>query len=622
MVTTVSSTTTSSSNTPTSGTNTSASSTASGTTSTGSATGNIISKLGAGTGIDTQALAASLVDAERAPRADAINKNISKSQAVISGYAAVKYALSNLQKAFDALKNKSSFSSITVSNSQTSAFTATATSGASAGSHSVLITQLATEQRSASIGYAATDKLNGGRSFSLALAMGGGTTQNIAISDDTPAGIVDAINGAGLGISASLINTGIGSAPYKIMVTGSTGTANSFTLSNAPLTTVTTQGDSVAGVVESTILTFTDTLKAGNSVTIGGLTYTATTDTTSTQLAAAFASLALGSISGAGTSTGTYSGALAGFSTGAVATDGSVTATSSTANANVTDLPVSSTGASFFDNKLQTATDAALYVDGIAITRSSNSVTDAITGVSLNLLATNGSSVMSNGVSTGTGTPASVNLTNDSSVAKTNLLALVTAFNDANSLLDEVTNPKSTLATYGATLAGNSSVRAIRDQIRAMVTGDSSTKSSSGGLSALRDIGIEIDSTGGLTTNAVKLDLALNFNFNNTVTLLSGNQEGQSIYDTSPAGLAGDASKALTAMLGKAGTVSTESANATSRITKYQDDLTALNDRMTRLLASYTKQFAAMDNMVGQIKNTQTGLTSSFAGLMAMYTNK
>jgi flagellar capping protein FliD len=50
--------------------------------------------------------------------------------------------------------------------------------------------------------------------------------------------------------------------------------------------------------------------------------------------------------------------------------------------------------------------------------------------------------------------------------------------------------------------------------------------------------------------------------------------------------------------------------------------LAKLDDRMTRLLAHYTKQFAAMDSIVGQTKSTQTGLTSSFAGLMAMYTNK
>jgi flagellar capping protein FliD len=86
--------------------------------------------------------------------------------------------------------------------------------------------------------------------------------------------------------------------------------------------------------------------------------------------------------------------------------------------------------------------------------------------------------------------------------------------------------------------------------------------------------------------------------------------------------LAGDASKSLITMLSTTGTVATESANATTRISKYQDDLTALEDRMAMLLARYTKQFASMDSIVGQTRSTQTGLTSTFAGLMAMYTNK
>ena len=477
--------------------------TTSSTTSAASAAGNIVSKLGAGTGVDTQALAASLVDAERAPRADAINKNITKSQATISGYSAVKYALSNLQAAFDDLKDKSDYKSISVSNSQTSAFTATATSSAETGSHTVLITTLAAAQRSTGTQlYASADVTIPGLTT---LTLGGtgfpkvsSAAQTIAVTTATPTGVVDAINNSGKGLSAQLVSTGSG---YKVVVTAASGASNAFTI-------------------------------ASNVAT--GLN----------------------------------------FSTG-----------------------------------LQTASDAKLTVDGIAITSSSNSVTGAITGVTLNLLATNTSA-------------ASLNLANDTSGAKTKVLALVTAYNDANVLLDEVTNPKSTFETYGATLAGNSSVRSIRDQIRAMVIGDSSTKSSSGSLSALRDIGIEIDSTGKLTTNTVKLDLALNFNFTNTVTLISGNQENQGTYDTSDAGIAGDASKALTTMLGKTGSLSTESANATTRITKYQDDLTALNDRMSRLLANYTKQFAAMDSMGGQIKSTQTGLTSSFAGLMAMYTNK
>jgi flagellar capping protein FliD len=103
--------------------------------------------------------------------------------------------------------------------------------------------------------------------------------------------------------------------------------------------------------------------------------------------------------------------------------------------------------------------------------------------------------------------------------------------------------------------------------------------------------------------------------------LLSGNQENQTVYDSADSGLAGDASKSLITMLSSTGTIAKESANATTRIGKYQDDLTALENRMALLLTRYTKQFASMDNIVGQTRSTQTGLTSSFAGLMAMYTN-
>ena len=88
-----------------------------------------------------------------------------------------------------------------------------------------------------------------------------------------------------------------------------------------------------------------------------------------------------------------------------------------------------------------------------------------------------------------------------------------------------------------------------------------------------------------------------------------------------PAGIAGDASKAISKLLSKSGTISTESANATSRITKYQDDLIRLEERMSMMLLRYNKQFSAMDNLVGQTKSSQTGLKSSFEGLMAMYTN-
>ena len=63
---------------------------------TTSSTTNAISALGAGSGMDVKALATNLVEAERAPRKGVIDKKIAKSEAGISGYAAIKSALDGL----------------------------------------------------------------------------------------------------------------------------------------------------------------------------------------------------------------------------------------------------------------------------------------------------------------------------------------------------------------------------------------------------------------------------------------------------------------------------------------------------------------------------------------------
>ncbi len=584
------------------------------TTSTTSSTSaaSIVSTLGTGSGIDIKALATNLMEAEKTPAKAVIDKKVAASTANISGYAAIKYVLDTLKTAFSDLKDQSDFNAITPTNSQPSALSISAGATATTGNHSISITSLAKPQRNISAGFATGNTtLNGGVAFNLSLSVHGGAAQTIAVTDTTPTGVAIAINKAGLGVTAQIIKTGDATAPYKIMLTGTSGAANDFTLSSDNLpaapTVVTTQGDSTTAspVTESSQLTFGSGVTAGQSLTVGGLTYTAAQDASAAEVANAFASLAVGATTGAGTAKGSYSGALTGFSTGAN-TNNTVTAISSAANSNVTDLRVSVSGLSFASS-LQTASNAALNVDGVDITSSSNQVQDAISGVTLNL----------SGLTSGT---ATLNFTRDTTAVKTKIQALVTAYNDANSMLTVVSDSKSTVTDYGASLVGNSIVGQIRSQIRAMVIGDSS--SPSGGINAMRDLGVSIDKTGVLQLDATKLDTTLNSNFDNAVTMLSANRENLSTYSTWTAGVAGDAVKKLTALLANTGTLTTQSANATSKIKSYNDDLAKLETRMASLLARYNKQFAAMDSIVGQTKSVAAGLTSTFAGMMAAYTNK
>jgi flagellin len=97
-----------------------------------------------------------------------------------------------------------------------------------------------------------------------------------------------------------------------------------------------------SAVTEASAVTF-NAMTAGQSITLGGLTFTATTSVTAANVAAAFASLSNGATTGPGTSNGTYSGILSAFSSGA-ASGSTVTFTSASTGTNVTNLPITGSG--------------------------------------------------------------------------------------------------------------------------------------------------------------------------------------------------------------------------------------------------------------------------------------
>jgi len=288
--------------------------------------------------------------------------------------------------------------------------------------------------------------------------------------------------------------------------------------------------------------------------------------------------------------------------TGSTGASNSFTLTSKTASSPSTQVDNVS-----FGTPLQTADNARLTVDGVAISSSTNKVTDAIAGTTLELFTT-------------TSGAANLDFTRDTTAVKTNLKALVTAYNDANAMLGVVSDPKSTVETYGATLVGNSIVNSVRTQMRNMVTTSSNTPS--GNMAALRDIGISLNRTGELEIDQVKMDAALQNNYDQVVTMLTANKENQSALSTLNGGVSNEAVKKLTSLLDASSPLTTQSTNLTTKISKYKTELDKLETRMTELLARYKTQFATMESMVGQTKTMQTSLKSTFDGMMATYTNK
>ena len=590
-----------------------------------SAAADLVKALGSGSGVDVNSLANSLVAAEKAPRKAEIDAKVAKAEGGISGYAAIKYVLGDLQTAFSNLKNESSFNTLVPQISQPNAVSVTTSASASAGNHTVSVTQLAQQQRSISdnnvAGFATPlSQVNSGAAFSLVLKNS---------IDPTPTKVFNSVNGAA---STSTIT-------FKAMNKGDTVTVNGLTLTaNKSLNASEvgelfdqlpsgTQASSINSTDLATYGTFSGVFATGYSsgVNTNGVVTLTSTANNAADIASPTGTQFSNTIAVAATAT-TPAGIVAAINTanlgitaqlvntGNIATPYRIMVTGASGASNAFSLTSLKTGGGevtgiSFGKILQSSQDATFNVNGMAMTSSKNTVTDAIAGTTLNF----------NSITTA-GVPANLVFSRDTSSISTKLNALVTAYNDANTMLGVVSDPKSTVETYGATLVGNSMVGSVRSQMRQLISGNSTTPA--GGLTALRDIGFNIDQKGVLSLDKTKLDSALKNNFDNVVTLVTGNRENQSKFSVLPSGVAGEAVKKLTALLETTAPLTTQSTNLTTKISEYKKQLDKLDIRMTDLLARYNKQFATMESMVGQSKSLQTSLKSTFDGMMATYTNK
>lgn len=132
----------------------------------------------------------------------------------------------------------------------------------------------------------------------------------------------------------------------------------------------------VTAVTETTSVVFSN-LTAGQTLIVGGLTFTSTGATTAAQVAAAFANLTNGATSGTSI-LGTYTGTFTGWSTGAATGTGSTTVVfTSSAAGNVADLAFTGTG----QTAPATAVPALTKTDGVAAVTANAGTGGVDTGV-------------------------------------------------------------------------------------------------------------------------------------------------------------------------------------------------------------------------------------------------
>jgi flagellar hook-associated protein 2 len=192
--------------------------------------------LGVGSGIDTQLVVNSIVEAERAPQQSSLDRMKEKADVRLSAFGVVKGTLEAVRDQFRKLNDVSDLKSFSTASSDSTAITASATSSAQAGVYSVAVSQLADRDSYSFDGFdSKTDALNGGATVTISVTKGA-TTTDVSVTGPTLAKIAETINDSGLGLTANVIDTGADSNRYVLSVSGDTGADNSFSISSAILT--------------------------------------------------------------------------------------------------------------------------------------------------------------------------------------------------------------------------------------------------------------------------------------------------------------------------------------------------------------------------------------------------
>ena len=257
-------------------------------------------------------------------------------------------------------------------------------------------------------------------------------------------------------------------------------------------------------------------------------------------------------------------------------------------------------------SRLSTASNAELVVNGVAVERSTNTINDVVTGMTLSLAgATASTSVIS--------------VARDLTGAESRIRALVDAYNVMEASFDNLTDPEST-AELGGIFSGDTSFRVIRDRVKSLFLDQSSTATSN--LSYLNDIGITFTRSGTLEIDDDRLTAALNNNFSDVVSIFSADTNNQTNFGEANRGIAGDAIVTLNDMMAQDGTIVTQTTALSNRGDEYREDLADLDRRMTQIYNRYLGQFTAMETAIDEMNSLRDYLKNQLESLPLTNKNK
>lgn len=273
---------------------------------------------------------------------------------------------------------------------------------------------------------------------------------------------------------------------------------------------------------------------------------------------------------------------------------------------------------------VQTAQEAVVFIDGIEVVSKTNTLSDAISGVSINLNAVSST--------TSSGTPevgvdpwdwadppvytkTKLEVQADTGALKEKVTAFVSAYNDVmewilsgyeefggSSTQSESDEEEELL---GSVLRGDSTINGIKRQLQNTLT---EVIDNSGAFKILSEIGITTNLDGTLTQDNTTLDEALADNFEDMVALLSGDDEENGVMKNFNSLL-------LNITNGSTGMYALQKDAYDIAEERYDTQISMMETRLEKRELALRSQFSAMENLVSSLNAQGDFLTQQLNAL-------
>jgi flagellar hook-associated protein 2 len=243
------------------------------------------------------------------------------------------------------------------------------------------------------------------------------------------------------------------------------------------------------------------------------------------------------------------------------------------------------------------AKSAKISVDGLQVTRDSNTIAGVIDGVTLTLTSAQSQ------VDQDAGKTIGLTVGQDKAGLKANLQKFVDAYNKLNSTAAQLTSVVQVgegKAPVTGPLLGDATVRGLQSGIRSQIA----AVQTDGGIRALADLGITTQKDGSLKLDSVKLDTAVNTNFDKVGGYLSGDK-----------GLISRLNGLVDGFTRTSGVLAQRQQGLQSTISGIDKQRTALDQRIAKVQERLVAQYSAMDSLVARLKKTSESLAGQLASL-------